>query len=124
LSSAVLKPIAYVSNGKLIARSEPTSFHALTVDSNPIGTSQVADDKLVLVLGHATMVSRDTQRIEPDVAQGMAADDHHGTIQGDVRTFIQGNQACGHEGASCPESSLPTPVKRNRRGLLHLNYNT
>ena len=78
---------------ELVSRPEPPHLHALAVDPDAVGAPQVAHHQLVFVLRHAAVMTGDTQRIEPGIALGMAADDHHGAIQGDVGSVVDGHQA-------------------------------
>jgi hypothetical protein len=81
---------------KLVSRPKPADFDSLTIDTNPVRRSQVADDHLSAILRHTTMVARDAQRVEPCIALWMTSDNDHGSIQVDVGPFIQGHQTCGH----------------------------
>jgi len=92
----VVETIADVGDGQFVARPEPADFHPLTVDPDAVGASQVADDHIVLVLRHATVVARNPQGIEPCVALGMTTHDHHGPIQNDVGALVEGHQTHGH----------------------------
>jgi hypothetical protein len=77
-----------VSNRQLITRSQPAGLDPLAVDPDAIRAPKVAHDDLVILAGHAAVMPRNTQRVEPRVAIGMTAHDEHGTVQSDVRTFI------------------------------------
>jgi hypothetical protein len=89
-----------VRDRELITGPETTNLDPLTVDTNPVGTTQVAHNNLAAILRHTTMMTRDAKRIESRVALGMAADNHHGAIQGDIRAFIQSHETSGHGGVS------------------------
>ncbi len=82
-------------------RSRPTSTRWPLIRT-PFGAAQVAHDDLAVVLGHATVMARDAERVEPGIALGVTADHDHRAIQGDVGPFIQGYQASGH-GAVSPK---------------------
>ena len=113
----VVETIADVGDRQLVARPEPADFHPLTVDPDAVGASQVADHHVVLVLRHATVMAGDPQRIEPCVALGMTTHDHHGAVQHDVGTLVEGHQTHGHFRIPWTESSgshgfdrLPVPT--------------
>src|SRR5207302_10318764 len=45
---AVIEPIAYVGDRKLVSGSQPAYLHALAIDPDAVGTPQVADDHLAM----------------------------------------------------------------------------
>jgi len=90
---SVLQPIADVSNRQFITRSQSAHLHPLPIDPNAIGTPKVPDHDLAILLGHATVMARHAERVEPRLACRMAAHNHYGAIQRDVWTFIQGHKA-------------------------------
>ncbi len=57
LSTTILEPIADVRNRKLVAGSESPAFDPFSVDPDPICTTKIPDDDLLLVLRHATMMA-------------------------------------------------------------------
>jgi hypothetical protein len=102
---AVLETISDMSNGQLIARPQPPELDALPVDANAIGAAQVLDHDLAALLHHAAVVPRDAERIEAGFAPWVSAHHHHGTVQHDVWTFIEGHQSCGHCTKSLAEAN-------------------
>jgi len=48
----------------------------------------------------------------------MAADDHHGAIQGDVGSVVDGHQACGHIGVSWAETFDEVSIYIARQYLI------
>ena len=89
-----------MSNRKLVARLQPPCLNALAVNSNSVGTSQISYNHLPTFLHHATMMARNSQRIESRIACGVTSHHHHGAIQHDILTVIKGHEACGHGGWS------------------------
>ena len=98
LRRAGLHPVADVGDRQLVAGPELAHLDPLAVDPDAVGAAEVADDHLaaVLVLHHAAMTARDTDRVEPGIALGVPADDQHRPIEHDIGPLIQGYQECGH----------------------------
>jgi hypothetical protein len=82
-----------MSNRQLITGSQPAGLDPYAVDPDAIGAAKVADHHLVILAGHAAVMPRNSQGIEPGVAIGMTAHDDHGTVQSDVWTFIDSDES-------------------------------
>jgi len=82
-----------MSDRQLITGSQPAGLDPHAVNSDAISAAKVADHDLVILAGHAAVMPRDSLRLESGVAIGMTAHDDHGTVQGDVLTFIDGDES-------------------------------
>jgi hypothetical protein len=82
-----------VSNRQLVTGSQTTGLDPHAVDPDAISAAKVADDDLVILAGHAAVMPRNSQRVEPGVAMGITAHDDHGTVQSDVWAFIDGDES-------------------------------
>jgi hypothetical protein len=82
-----------VSNRQLITGSQPAGLDPRAVDSDAIGAAKVADHDLVILAGHAAVMARNSQRLEPGVAIGITAHDDHSTVQSDVWSFIDSDES-------------------------------
>ena len=82
-----------MSNRQLIAGSQPAGLDPHAVDPDAIGAAKVADHDLVILTGHAAVMPRNSQRVEPGIAIGITAYDDHGTVQSDVWTFIDSDES-------------------------------
>ena len=87
------EPVTDVSNRQLITGSQPAGLDPHAVDPDAIGAAKVADHDLVILAGHAAVMPRNSQRVEPGVAMGITAHDDHGTVQSDVWTFIDSDES-------------------------------
>ncbi len=92
----VFQTIPNVSNRQLISGSNPPDLHPLAVDSDAVGASQVADHHFAVFVRHAAVMSRNAKRIKTCIARWVTTHNHHGTVQVDVWTFIEGHKSCGH----------------------------
>jgi hypothetical protein len=77
-----------VRNRQLITGSQPANLNPSAVDPDTIGAPKVADDDLVILAGHAAVMPRNSERLEPGVAIVVTAHDDHYAVQSDVWTFI------------------------------------
>jgi hypothetical protein len=100
----ILKPVAYVSDRKLITRTQSTYFDALAVDPNAVGTAEVPDHDLAAFLSHAAVVSRNPQGIQASIAVWVPSHHDHGAIQHDVWPLIDRHQSNGHGETSSIEA--------------------
>src|SRR6516162_7949265 len=90
------EPVADVSNRQLITGLQTAGLDPHAIDPDAIGAAKVADHDLVMVAGHAAVMSRNPQRFQPGVASRTTAHDDHGAIQSDVWAFIESDESCGH----------------------------
>jgi hypothetical protein len=92
----IIEPIADMGNRKLVVGFEAPKLDPMTVDSNPIGAPQVANEHLAVVAGHAAMVARDPEGVKPNVTLRMTTNDNHRPIKRDVGAFIKCDQTMCH----------------------------
>jgi hypothetical protein len=93
---AILKAIPDVGDRELIPWPQTADLDALTIDPDAVGTTQVPHDHFAVLLRHTAMMPRHPERIQAGITRRMTAHHHHGTVQRDVWTFIEGHQSCGH----------------------------
>jgi hypothetical protein len=82
-----------VSNRQLITGTQPAGLDPHAIDPDTIGAPKVADHDLVILAGHAAVMPRNSQRLEPGVAIGITAHDDHSTVQSDVWSFINSDES-------------------------------
>jgi hypothetical protein len=104
VSLPVLEAIPYMRNGQLVARPEPPKLYALAIDPDTVGRAEVLDHDLAALRRHTAVMPRHAERIQACITCGVPTDNHHGAVQQDVWTFIQGHKACRHGLRSLPEA--------------------
>jgi hypothetical protein len=82
-----------VSNRQLITGSYAAGLDPYAIDPYAIGAAEVADQNLVILAGHAAVMPRNSQRLEPGVAIGMTAHDDYNAVQSDVWTIIDSDES-------------------------------
>jgi hypothetical protein len=110
---AGLETKANVCDREFITGLETTDLDPLAVDANPICATKITNHYFIVIVRHAAVVARDAQRIQTRITLRMPPDNHHGAIQGDVWTFVQGHQTCGHKEAYSLYGGITSSLSRS-----------